>query len=190
MQSIKLLLPSRFKVLPERPQAANPVRLAEDLSISELYKRLNKHKKLRGRFIVLPNVNNGGDYTLLRPGFAQKYTEMPCVGGYVDALASEKANFNITNGLDPNWGESDSRNSDFRCSGNDFQQLGRALTWIKWSSPTAEALRQACLARQSRIKHDRPGLPTRYIAKLKNRFHIHGPHRPRTQPANERAHRG
>jgi chromosome segregation protein len=32
-------------------------------------------------------------------------------------------------------------------------------SWIKWATPTAEALRQACLAQESRISHDTPRLP-------------------------------
>lgn len=152
---------------PDPPKAPEPVRLPFTL-LSELYERLNAHLSLKSRYIIWPNVNNGGSDTLLRDGFASKYVEMPCVGGYVDGLVAEKANFNITDGLDPNWGNKAIavvQTSDAR--GNDFADLGRAVTWIKWSAPTAEALRQACLARQSRIKHERPKLPERYIAKLR-----------------------
>lgn len=162
---VALAVPSS---VPEHPRAANPVRLAGFTLLSEVYGRLNAYPELKGRFIVWPNVNNGGDDTLLRPGFANKYVEMPCVGGYTDGLASEKANFNITDGKDKSWGKRTIaviQTSDAR--GNDFHHIGHALTWIKWSSPTAEALRQACLARQSRIKHEIPSLPTRYISRLK-----------------------
>ena len=37
--------------------------------------------------------------------------------------------------------------------------LGRASTWVKWATPTAEALRQACLAQQSRVSQRDPRLP-------------------------------
>src|SRR5207249_7521322 len=44
--------------------------------------------------------------------------------------------------------------------------LGRHTTWVKWSEPTAEALRQACLAKESRLTHDEPELPTLWITSM------------------------
>jgi len=37
------------------------------------------------------------------------------------------------------------------CRSRDFARLGSHVTWVKWAKPTAEALRQACLARHSRV---------------------------------------
>ncbi|MEB2311796.1 MAG: AAA family ATPase [Polyangiaceae bacterium] len=48
----------------------------------------------------------------------------------------------------------------------DFADLGKHVTWIKWAEPTAEALRQACLARHSRIAHQPPKLPSVRITAL------------------------
>ena len=44
--------------------------------------------------------------------------------------------------------------------------LGAHVTWVKWAQPTAEALRQACLARHSRISHQEPGLPPIRITRI------------------------
>src|SRR6266700_5426516 len=44
--------------------------------------------------------------------------------------------------------------------------LGRHSTWVKWAVPTAEALRQACLAQESRIAQGRPELPSVAITTL------------------------
>jgi chromosome segregation protein len=45
----------------------------------------------------------------------------------------------------------------------DFADLGVHSTWVKWATPTAEALRQACLAQESRISQITPSLPSVYI---------------------------
>ncbi len=57
--------------------------------LRDLYQKLNNHDHLRGRFIVLPNVSDGGNRTLLRSGFADFYKTMPCVGGYLDGPLSK-----------------------------------------------------------------------------------------------------
>ena len=47
-----------------------------------------------------------------------------------------------------------------------YEDLGRHSTWIKWSVPSAEALRQACLAKESRISQAKPELPTIWVSRL------------------------
>ncbi|WP_204274934.1 hypothetical protein, partial [Enterobacter hormaechei] len=49
---------------------------------------------------------------------------------------------------------------------DDHSTLGTPSTWIKWARPSAEALRQACLAQESRIGLDTPRVPETYIASL------------------------
>lgn len=135
-------------------------------SLSEVVAVLDKQSHIRGRYILLPNVTDSGTKTLLRKGMAPKYASMPCVGGYVDGeiMKLGEGNRRILEGLDRSWGNkaiavfqtSDSRRED-------HQDLGRAPTWIKWAVPTAEALRQACLARQTRVSVREPFLPSAYI---------------------------
>ena len=48
----------------------------------------------------------------------------------------------------------------------DHAGLGKCRSWIKWAKPSAEALRQACLAQESRISHDEPKLPSLVISKI------------------------
>ena len=138
-------------------------------SLQELQNKINENSILRNRFIILPHVGNDGYKTLLRESFQDKYKSMPCVGGYIEKDWEELAskNKNIVDGIDPMWGNksigvfqtSDSRRED-------FADLGKRNTWVKFSVPTAEALRQACLARQSRIKQKQPTLPSVYIEKI------------------------
>jgi len=135
------------------------------MSLTDLYEALDKLELLRGKFIAFPHVSDGGHKTLLRQGFEKHYISMPCVGGYVDgALPAEPKSAGmrcITNGQDKNWGNkpigvfqtSDSRSRN-------FAELGKHVTWVKWAKPTAEALRQACLARHSRIAHVQPKVPS------------------------------
>ena len=74
---------------------------------------------------------------------------------------------NITDGKDRNYGfksigvlaTSDNRQDD-------FADLGIHSTWIKWAEPTAEAIRQACLAKETRIAHEAPELPALWVASI------------------------
>ena len=141
------------------------------MSFNELYEALEKLELLKGRFIVFPHVSDRGYKTLLRKDFEKHYISMPCVGGYLDGAAPVEPRSagvrSITSGQDKNWGNkpvgvfqtSDSRSRD-------FSRLGMHCTWVKWAKPTAEALRQACLARHSRISHSEPKLPPIRLTRL------------------------
>jgi chromosome segregation protein len=144
-------------------------RLEHIKTLQDLYDELNKREFLRDRFIVLPNVGESGSFTLLRSGFASQYKNMPCVGGFVDGSIKQhgKGNSDIVNGRNKEYGNkaiavfqtADNRNRD-------YSNLGAHVTWVKWARPTAEALRQACLARHSRIAHAEPRLPSTQITKI------------------------
>jgi len=144
-------------------------RLAHIQSLSQLKDELDKHTFLRDRYIIFPNVGENGQFSLLRAGQAGKYVGMPCVGGYVDGEFSKvgTGNRNIVAGKAKEWGHK--RIAYFQTSDNrhgDHRDLGRVSTWIKWAVPTAEALRQACLAQESRVSQDPPQLPTVVVARI------------------------
>jgi type III restriction enzyme len=147
----------------------NVDRISHVHSFVEMKKNLDLHSWLKDKYIVFPNVSGEGQFSLLRAGQMGKYIEMPCVGGYLDGSINRlrPGSMSIINGRDRNWGNkriaciqtSDNRHEDHR-------DLGKHTTWIKWATPTAEALRQACLAQESRISHDAPQLPTLVIASI------------------------
>lgn len=151
------------------PTTAEVARLEQITTLSELRDELDKHEFLRRRYIILPNVSDGGSDTLLRSGAAPKYRGMPCVGGYLDGSISQlgQGNQNIINGKAREYGNkriavfqtSDSRSED-------HAKLGSVSTWVKWATPTAEALRQACLAQESRVSQDDPRLPAVTISSI------------------------
>lgn len=133
-----------------------------------LHKKLDELTYCRGHYIILPHVGNVGKHSILRQGFHEHYIKMPCVGGYVDKAISDDSGYqNKINGGDVNYGNksiavistSDNRFED----GREFGQHG---TWIKWAEPTAEAIRQACLAKESRISQTEPELPQIYIKSI------------------------
>jgi type III restriction enzyme len=137
--------------------------------LTHLYELLNSHSYLSGRFIVFPNVTEKGLGTLLRTGFANFYKSMPCVGGYTDGPVSKfgNGNLSIVSGEDRNYGFK--RIGVFQTSDNrqrDHSTLGTHTTWVKWAEPTAEALRQACLAMESRLSHTEPELPSQWIVSM------------------------
>ena len=157
-----------IKALAITPSPAGDPKIAEIQrlniqSLRKLKEDLDKHAYLRERYIIFPNVGENGQFSLLRKGQAIKYVEMPCVGGYVDGDLSKlgQGNQNIVAGKVKEWGNK--RIACFQTSDNrheDHRDLGRVSTWIKWAVPTAEALRQACLAQESRVSQDKPRLPS------------------------------
>jgi len=154
---------------PADPQCSEVSRLSSINTFAILYEELDKHHFLKGRYIVLPNVSEGGNSTLLRSGHAGQYKNMPCVGGYLDGKIDQlgAGNKRILSGRDRQYGPN--ALALFQTSDNrrrDFIDLGTSSTWVKWAEPTAEAIRQACLARESRISQDEPLLPSIFIASI------------------------
>ncbi|MFI4852587.1 MAG: TrlF family AAA-like ATPase [Gimesia chilikensis] len=154
---------------PNEPTHVPTQRLDHFKDFEALHERLDQLSFLKGHFIILPNISKKGASTLQRKGFSAHYRSMPCVGGYLDHAVEnlgigdrnilegrvEEYNFKPL-GIFPT---SDNRHRDFRL-------LGQNSAWVKWSEPTAEALRQACLARSTRILHSAPQLPTIIIESL------------------------
>ncbi|NTV31321.1 AAA family ATPase [candidate division WWE3 bacterium] len=137
--------------------------------LNDLEERLNQHPWLKGKYIILPNVTSAGYKTLFRDGFAKHYKEMRCVGGYVDGDYSKSSDGhkNILEGRQQNNGYKPI--AVFQTSDNrkrDHSDLGSSSTYVKWSEPTAEALRQACLARESRVSLIEPELPNLWITSI------------------------
>jgi chromosome segregation protein len=170
-------LPSALSALGITPSDAAAAKTAatkklEFMSFEDLYKTLNKLDSLRDHFIVFPHFSDGGHKSLLRKDFEKHYISMPCVGGYVDGSLpvddnKSKGWRSITSGLDKNWGNKTIgmfQTSDSRSRSH--AKLGTHATWIKWAIPTAEALRQACLAQNSRISQEAPQLPAVVIRSI------------------------
>jgi type III restriction enzyme len=65
-------------------------------SLRDLYGTLDRRPWLKDHYIVLPNVTDKGHQTLMRPGLAAKYKEMPCVGGYLDGSVDKIGTGNAT----------------------------------------------------------------------------------------------
>jgi chromosome segregation protein len=150
---------------PRGAAKTNPVQRLPITDLNDVHQRLCEHESLRGHFILLPNVNDGGDDTILRTGFVERYKQMLCVGGYVDGSCMNHGKRQILDGKDPQWGNKRCgviQTSDAR--ERDFSRLGSHPTWVKWSAPSTEALRQACLAPGSRIRYDSPLLPGSWIS--------------------------
>lgn len=149
---------------------APPDTLPHIKTLRDLYAELDRASWLRGHYIVLPNVTDGGHKTLMRKGMKDAYREMPCVGGYIDGDITKKVgdgNRRIFAGEDKAWGNKPLalfQTSDSRDEG--FRNLGRHTTWVKWAQPTAEALRQACLSAPSRISQVEPALPSIAVTRL------------------------
>jgi len=120
-------------------------------SINDIYSKLDGTDGVKGRYIFLPHVKEKGHQTLMRKGFHEAYSKMPCVGGYVDGEfkngGSDSGYNKIINGEVDAYGFKSIaviQTTDYR--GDKTLKEINIATWIKWKEPTAEALRQACLA--------------------------------------------
>lgn len=136
---------------------------------NNLEEKLSQHAWLKGKFIILPNVTTNGHKTLIRDGFTKHYKEMHCVGGYVDGSYSKSSdgNKNIFEGRQRGNGYKSI--AVFQTSDNrkrEHSDLGKHVTYVKWSEPTAEAIRQACLAKESRLSHIDPSLPSVWVTSV------------------------
>lgn len=161
-------------ITPNRPEDAKHaaiVRIPQSVvnDLPHLYQILNQHAHLKGRFIVLPNVKENGHGTMLRSGFANFYKSMPCVGGYTDGVLPQPGTgaHGIIEGKNREYGFKSIgvfQTSDNRKRNHD--DVGSHSTWVKWATPTAEALRQACLARESRISQILPLMPSVFVTSI------------------------
>ena len=148
---------------------AQAIRLDAINSFDALCSPLDRNGSFRGRYIILPNVTDKGHATLMRESFTTAYKTMPCVGGYLDkpVAALDVGTRKILDGEVAAWGFKQLglfQTSDNRTG--EFTDLGKHSTWVKWARPTAEALRQACLARDTRISHTQPATPDVVVTRL------------------------
>ncbi|MBY6138511.1 AAA family ATPase [Leisingera daeponensis] len=136
-----------------------------DFPYPEISKRLDVVPELQGRYIVLPNVSQGGQHTVLTEGSHADFKSMSYVGGYLDTGQNIETmngkNKRRLSGEEDIWGKrfvyplptSDGRSAD-------FSKVGTNSCWIKLAAPTAEAIRQAFLGHRSRISIKPPLTPT------------------------------
>ncbi|MCB1228562.1 MAG: AAA family ATPase [Verrucomicrobiales bacterium] len=153
----------------EEPVHLPTQRLDHLLTLDHVVKLLGEFEPTKGRFILLPNVGDGSD-SVMREKFVAIYRNMSCVGGYTDKKQVEALKRGTLAKLDGHNLEFDFKAVGvFPTSDNrqrDFALLGAFSAWVKWSEPTAEALRQACLARKTRILHSPPQAPNVAIGRI------------------------
>ena len=137
--------------------------------IKELKERLDEKHELTGKYIILPNVTPNGFRTLKKKDLREIFKNIPCVGGYIEKKwedISENNKFLFDKGRS-RYGSKPLgifQTSDFRDLPHNYINLRH--TWVKMAEATAESLRQACLAKESRISQVEPIIPTRYISKI------------------------
>ncbi|WP_297341084.1 TrlF family AAA-like ATPase, partial [Pseudophaeobacter sp.] len=155
---------------PETDEKTSQTERLENIdSLKNLKVKLDEHSWLKDRYIIFPNVTGEGKFSLLRSGMASKYKDMPFVGGYLDGSKEglKAGPINILSGKDKAWGHK--RIACIQTSDNrreDHEDLGVHSSWIKWASPSAEALRQACLAQESRISDTEPSISSVVITSV------------------------
>ena len=152
-----------------RTNETQPIPSGAISSINEIYSKLDETDGVKGRYIFLPHVKEKGHKTLMRDGFHEAYSKMPCGGGYIDGKFENGGvgYLSILNGKVVAYGNKSIaviQTTDYRAE-KEIKDYDVA-TWIKWKEPTAEALRQACLAKESRISLTIPEIPNIYIEKI------------------------
>ena len=129
-------------------------------------------KFLDGHFILLPHVTPSGHRSVLRENFHTQYADSLFSGGYIEKCLYTSLGVgdrNILEGRVPAWGgraigvfqTSDCRKAVTVDDEETVEFVGLAdwPTWVEWAHPYTEALRQACLAKNSRIFHAEPTFP-------------------------------
>ncbi len=153
----------------EEPSTKETVPIPSDVinGLTDLHVKLDTIDILKGKYIILPHTSRGHK-GLLRRDFYEHYIKMPCVSGYIDgSIPDDQGLKNIISGKDRNYGFKSI--AVFQTSDNrkeTFEDLGTSTTWVKWATPTAEALRQASLAKESRLSQVEPILPQIFISKM------------------------
>lgn len=141
-------------------------------NVNEVSDRLSQIPEIKNRFIILPNVARSGSDTILREGCFLKYANASFVGGYLDngQYKTHKTDVgwnNIINGKTDAYGKRSIgifQTSD--CRSDSFTELGLCYSYVKLAEFTAEGIRQACLAKYSRIRQEEPVLPSIYIESI------------------------
>ncbi|CAA2144946.1 hypothetical protein MBLL_04066 [Methylobacterium bullatum] len=143
-----------------------------DCCYPDIAEKLDGLTGVKGRYIVLPNVSQGGKHTCLKDGSHADFKKMSYVGGYLDhgqtVETIHSVNRKRLSGTDAMWGDryiyplptSDARSAD-------MVKVGTNDCWMKLAAPTAEAVRQAFLGHQSRIRIARPGTASLSIAAIR-----------------------
>lgn len=142
-----------------------------EIGYADIARELDSIKGLRGHYIVLPNVSQGNSHTVLVDGSHGDFRRMPYVGGYLDQGQTintlRPKNRKRLSGTDKTWSTRaiyPLPTSDSRSAG--YSSLGQNNAWIKLAQPTAEAIRQAFLGHQSRIRIEPPELPSLFVTEL------------------------
>ncbi len=151
-------------------KTAPTIAIANSERIDNICELFDRQPDIKGRYIIFPNVTNSGQHSILRNKGQGKYISAPCVGGYIDGSVDrlKPGCVEIVSGRAKEWGNK--KVALFQTSDNrteTFEDLGKHSSWVKWAEPTAEALRQACLADKTRISHVEPSLPLTYIKRIR-----------------------
>jgi chromosome segregation protein len=138
-------------------------------TIDELSYRLEERQELHGRYIILPHVTPRGYRSLKTKGLKELWRTMPCVGGYIgtDWGNIHKRHQILFDGNMRGYGYNPIgifQTTDYRGLPEDYNPS--RSTWVKMARPSAESLRQACLAKESRIHQTAPEIPTRFLSRI------------------------
>lgn len=159
-----------FASLNEKARQGPPVTQLSH-SYPELAGLLDEVSQLKGRYIILPNVSDGGRFSVVTNGAHADFRSMPYIGGYLDGGQTTDTLGSKTkrrlSGEEQVWGSrfiyplptSDSRDAS-------YAKLGSNQCWIKLAAPTAEAIRQAFLGHRSRISIEYPNISSLRVKSL------------------------
>jgi predicted ATPase len=152
------LLPHIQKPAPETQASAQADLCGRN--IADLLTELSRSKVIDGKFIAIPNGSPaGGHKTVLRDGYHERFARLLAVGVYSDHAYERygPGDLRIIRGEIKEWG--DRRRGILPTGDNrsqNFEKLGKNPCWIKLGEPTTEAIRQALLADEARVRYEPP----------------------------------
>lgn len=156
---------------PERNAATNPQASQSGKDVEAFLAGVQDDGEMQPRSIVLPHASNDGAHkSMLRQGFAPRFSTVPFDGIYTDK-AFERLDDSAKRKIYGEVKEWGARRRGIIPTGDNrsanFQRLGAHECWIRLGEPTAEAIRQAVLADEARITYSRPALPSHRILELR-----------------------
>jgi len=145
--------------------------IVANLTVEELCGEVEKDSQLSSHCLLLPHFSDGEAHkSLNEDGHHQRFANIKCYGVYIEKAFSdlEAVTVQKVRGQITQWG---SQRRALVATGDNkrsnFDRLGKHECWLKLGEPTLEAMRQAFLADESRVRYESPVHPPEIIIELR-----------------------
>lgn len=157
---------------------AAPLTIA-NTRLDDLVREISQEPVLREHCLVLPHFGNSTAHkSINQVGYHSRFAQLGVLGVYIECSIQEleAGVLDKVHGLVADWG---TRRRALLATGDNrsesWDRLGAHECWIKLGEATIEAVRQAFLADEARIRYSPPAIPTERIVKMIVKSTLTGP---------------